>query len=57
LPGIFTDKEYANFILRLQIKLDPGGNNRLGIRTQLSNEPHLYGMELQVLEDVRRFRK
>ena len=48
---IFTDKEYANFVLRLQIKLDPGGNNGLGIRTQLSDAPHIYGMELQVLED------
>ena len=48
---IFTDKEYANFVLRLQIKLDPGGNNGLGIRTQLSDAPHIYGMELQILED------
>lgn len=48
---IFTEKEYGNFILRLQIKLDPGGNNGLGIRTQISKEPHIYGMELQILED------
>ena len=48
---IFTEKEYANFILRLQIKLDPGGNNGVGIRTQLSKEPHVYGMEIQVLDD------
>ncbi len=48
---IFTEREYGNFILRLQIKLDPGGNNGLGIRTQISKEPHIYGMELQILED------
>ncbi len=48
---IFSEKEYGNFILRLQIKLDPGGNNGLGIRTQISKEPHIYGMELQILED------
>lgn len=48
---IFTEKEYANFVLRLQIRLDPGGNNGVGIRTQISPEPHLYGMEIQVLED------
>ena len=29
---IFTDKEFANFVFRLQIKLDPGGNNGVGIR-------------------------
>lgn len=49
---IYTAKEYANFILRLQIKLDPGGNNGVGIRTQVSDAPHLYGMEIQVLDDA-----
>lgn len=48
---IFTDKEYANFVLRLQIKLDPGGNNGLGIRTKISKQPHIEGMELQILDD------
>ncbi len=48
---LFTEQEYANFVLRLQIKLDPGGNNGLGIRTQITPEPHIYGMELQILED------
>jgi len=49
---IFTKKEYANFVLRLQIKMDPGGNNGIGIRAQVSPEPHIYGMEIQVLEDA-----
>lgn len=48
---IFTDKEYGNFILRLQIKLDPGGNNGIGIRTKITPRPHIEGMEIQVLED------
>jgi hypothetical protein len=48
---IFTEKEYANFILRLQIKMDPGGNNGIGIRTDVSRTPHLHGMEIQVLDD------
>ena len=48
---IFTEKEFANFVLRLQIKLDPGGNNGVGIRTKPCKEPHIYGMEIQVLED------
>jgi Domain of Unknown Function (DUF1080) len=51
LVHIFTEKEFANFVLRLQIKLDPGGNNGVGIRTRPCKEPHLYGMEIQVLED------
>ena len=48
---IFTKEKYADFVLRLQIKMDPGGNNGIGIRTRKSSEPHLYGMEVQVLED------
>ncbi len=48
---IFTEKQYANFVLRFQLKLDPGGNNGIGIRAQKSAAPHLFGMEIQVLED------
>ncbi len=48
---IFTKKEFADFILRLQIKLEPGGNNGVGIRTKVSKVPHLEGMEAQVLDD------
>lgn len=48
---IFTEKEYANFILRLEIRLDKGSNNGLGIRDQISAQPHLEGNELQVLDD------
>jgi hypothetical protein len=48
---LFTVKEYADFILRLEIKLDPGGNNGIGIRTKVSKQPHLEGCEIQVLDD------
>jgi len=48
---IFTEREYANFVLRLQIRLDPGGNNGVGIRTLVSKKPHIEGMEIQVLDD------
>ena len=48
---IFTEKEYANFVFRLEIKMDPGGNNGVGIRTRPHKAPHLYGMEIQVLDD------
>jgi hypothetical protein len=49
---IFTEKQYADFVLRLQIKMDPGGNNGVGIRTRKHKAPHLFGMEIQVLEDA-----
>jgi len=48
---IFTKKEFGNFILRLQIKMDPGSNNGVGIRTRVHRAPHLEGMEIQVLDD------
>jgi hypothetical protein len=48
---IFTEKEYANFIFRLEIKLDTGGNNGVGIRDRISPQPHIEGNELQVLDD------
>jgi hypothetical protein len=48
---IFTEKEFADFIFRLDIKFEPGGNNGVGIRTKISREPHLEGMEIQVLDD------
>jgi hypothetical protein len=48
---IFTKKEFTNFILRLDIKFVPGGNNGVGVRTKISATPHLEGMEIQVLDD------
>lgn len=49
--NIFSVKEYSNFILRLEIKMDPGGNNGVGVRTKVSKQPHIEGMEIQVLDD------
>jgi len=49
---IFTEKEFADFILRLEIMIEENGNNGVGIRTKITREPHLYGMELQVLDDT-----
>ena len=48
---LFTQKKYQDFVLRLQIKLDPGGNNGVGVRTRIDKAPHLYGIETQVLDD------
>ncbi len=48
---IFTKKKFSDFILRFDFKLEPGGNNGVGIRTQVHRAPHIYGMEIQVLDD------
>lgn len=52
---LFTDKEYADFVLRLEYKLEPGGNNGVGIRCPLGTpgEQMAYsGMEIQILDDL-----
>lgn len=48
---IFTEKEYTSFVLRFQVKMDPGGNNGLGVRTRVSPTARPRGMEIQVLDD------
>lgn len=48
---LLTDKEYSNFIARLEFRLPPGGNNGLAIRSPGSGDPAYAAMtELQVLD-------
>jgi hypothetical protein len=49
--NLFTEKEYANFVLRLEFKLSPGGNNGVGLRAPLEGDAAYQGMEIQVLDD------
>ncbi len=49
---IFTKEEYANFIVRLEFNVPPGGNNGLAIRYPGQGDTAYVGMcELQVLDD------
>jgi hypothetical protein len=48
---LYTDKEYGDFILKLEFQLTPGANNGIGIRTPKGGDPAYVGMELQVLDD------
>jgi hypothetical protein len=50
--NLFTEKEYANFILRLEFKLTPGANNGVGIRAPYEGDAAYKGMEIQVLDDT-----
>ncbi|MDA1230632.1 MAG: DUF1080 domain-containing protein [Planctomycetota bacterium] len=47
---IFTKKEYADFVARMEFKLPVGGNNGVAIRYAGEGQPHLDGLELQVLD-------
>jgi hypothetical protein len=49
--NLYTEKEYADFILRFEFKLTPNANNGLGIRAPLEGDAAYVGMELQILDD------
>lgn len=50
--NLFTEKEYANFVLRLDWRLWDGGNNGVGIRAPLEGDAAYVGMEIQVLDEA-----
>ncbi len=47
-----TDKEYGDFILRVEWKLPAGGNSGVAIRFPKDGEPAHEGMEIQMLDDA-----
>lgn len=50
---IYTKEEYSDFIVRLEFKLPPGGNNGLAIRYPGEGDTAYVGMcEIQVLDDT-----
>ena len=49
--NLWTEKEYANFIFRFEFKVEPGGNNGVGIRSPFEGDAAYQGMEIQILDD------
>jgi hypothetical protein len=49
--NLFTEKEYSDFVLRFEFKLEDGSNNGLGIRAPLKGDAAYMGMELQILDN------
>ena len=49
--NLFTEKEYEDFILRFEFKLEYGANNGIGIRAPLEGDAAFLGMEIQILEE------
>jgi len=49
--NLLTEKEYADFILRFEFKLEDGSNNGVGIRAPLDGDAAYAGMEIQILEE------
>lgn len=50
--NLFTEARYADFTVRLEFRLPPGGNNGLAIRYPGQGDPAYAGCELQVLDDT-----
>lgn len=48
--NLFTEREYANFILRFEFRLAEGSNNGIGIRAPLEGDAAYLGMEIQILD-------
>src|ERR1051325_10948214 len=49
--NLYTEKEYANFVLRFDFKLTESANNGIGIRAPLTGDTAYQGMEIQVLDN------
>ncbi len=47
---LLTKDEYENFILRVEFKLPPAGNNGIALRTPLGGHSSRDGLELQVID-------
>lgn len=48
--NLFTAKEYKDFVFRFEFKMEPGGNNGVGIRSPLTGDAAYEGMEIQILD-------
>ena len=49
---LMTEKEFANFVLRLEYKMQADGNNGIGIRAPRNGQTSVHGMEIQILDQT-----
>ena len=50
--NLLTEKDYADFTLRLEFRLPPGGNNGVGIRAPAMGHVATEGIEIQILDNT-----
>ncbi|NLX99138.1 MAG: DUF1080 domain-containing protein [Rhodopirellula sp.] len=50
---LFTRREYGDFILRFDFRLEPGANSGVVVRASGEGDPSISGMEIQVIDDAR----
>ena len=49
--NLFTEREYANFVLRFEFRTEPGGNSGIGVRAPYEGTSSVEGLEIQILDD------
>ena len=49
--NLLTEREYGDFVLRLDFLVPPGGNNGVGIRAPRTGHIATLGMEIQILDN------
>ncbi|HEY4302806.1 MAG TPA: DUF1080 domain-containing protein [Candidatus Didemnitutus sp.] len=47
-----SDREYGDFVLRVEWRIPAGGNSGIGLRYPADGEPAHEGMEIQLLDDA-----
>lgn len=48
---LMTERQYQDFVFRLEFNLTPGANNGIAIRAPMFAQASRYGMEIQILDD------
>ena len=46
-----SEKQYSDFVLKLEFRIPAGGNSGVGLRFPLEGDPAHVGMEIQILDD------
>lgn len=49
--NLFTEREYSDFVFRFEFRMEPGGNNGVGIRAPLRGDVAYQGMEIQIIDE------
>jgi hypothetical protein len=49
--NLYTEEQYSDFVLRFEFKMEPGGNNGVGIRCEKGQNAAYHGMEIQILDN------
>jgi len=50
--NLLSETEYSDFILRLEFRLPPGGNNGIGLRAPAQGHVATEGIEIQILDNT-----